>query len=126
MSLDPLVEYSKQIILENLTQITERIAAQMKEGGTLDISKITPSYNIEIAINCLKESPNPQTHNNVLLLLASLGQVLPDLVLKHALTLFTFVGTSSLQQDDSYSFFVAQKVNFPHHFFFTKGLTFFF
>lgn len=113
---DPQIEYTKQITLENITQLVERmdyvqieIINPKNKKKKSNLSDLEKKFQLETAIDCLKQSSNPQTHNNVILLLASLGPFFPSLILKHAMTLFTFMGTSSVQQDDNYTFYVTQK-----------------
>ncbi len=55
-------------------------------------------------------STNPQTHNQVLLLLSAAAPLLPEQVMDHIMPLFTFMGVSTLRQDDNYTFYVIQKV----------------
>ena len=53
---------------------------------------------------------NPQVHNKSLLLLTSIANIFPDLVVDNIMPTFVFMGAYTLRQDDNYTFHVIQKV----------------
>lgn len=53
---------------------------------------------------------NPQTHNQSLLLMATIASLYPERVLHNIMPVFTFMGANVLRQDDNYSFQVIQQV----------------
>jgi len=67
-------------------------------------------FRIDSLIGCIRTSASPQVHNRALLLLAALAQVVPDLILRHVMPIFTFMGANVLRQDDEYSAHVIQQV----------------
>lgn len=69
-------------------------------------------FRIDSLIACIRTSSNPQVHNRTLLLLSSLAQLAPELILNHVMPIFTFMGASVLRQDDEYSAHVIDQVVF--------------
>jgi len=66
-------------------------------------------FRIDTLIACIRTSTNPQVQNRTLLLLSSLAQIVPDLILNHVMPIFTFMGASVLRQDDEYSAHVIEQ-----------------
>lgn len=60
-------------------------------------------------VNCIRSSTSPQVQNSALLLLASLADVAPDTVKHSVMPIFTFMGASTLRQDDEYSAHVIEQ-----------------
>jgi len=58
---------------------------------------------------------NPQTSNRALLLLASITNLFPQMVVDNIMPIFTFMGAATLRQDDNSSFHVIQKVRAQSH-----------
>ena len=67
-------------------------------------------FRIDTLIACVRTSGNPQVHNRTLLLLATLAEIVPELILAHVMPIFTFMGASVLRQDDEYSNHVVEQV----------------
>lgn len=61
-------------------------------------------------MDMLRTSPNPQTTQRILSLIAQLTTVVPDQVLQNIIPLFTFMGTSVSQRDDAFAQKVLTKV----------------
>jgi U3 small nucleolar RNA-associated protein 10 len=57
----------------------------------------------DLLVNCIQTSSSPAVQNTALLLVASLANVAPDLVLHSVMPIFTFMGSSVLRQSDDYS-----------------------
>ncbi|KAI1842646.1 hypothetical protein JX266_011108 [Neoarthrinium moseri] len=57
----------------------------------------------DLLVNCIQKSSSPAVQNTALLLVASLANVAPDLVLHSVMPIFTFMGSSVLRQSDDYS-----------------------
>lgn len=95
------VEYPKQLVLSNLLHCCERI----EHKGVLE--KVV---NVELIVQCIRASQNPQTHHHALLLLALVAPLTPTQVLHHIMAIFTFMGSSVLRHDDAYSFQVITKI----------------
>ncbi|KAG1775600.1 hypothetical protein EV702DRAFT_421745 [Suillus placidus] len=75
-------------------------------------SKITEPparpIRLDILVEIVRVSENPQTFHQALLLMASLARLTPDSVLHNIMPIFTFMGTNVFHRDDSYSFKVVQ------------------
>jgi hypothetical protein len=52
---------------------------------------------------------NTRTQNKALLALGAVATLYPDLVLRHVMPVFTFMGASTIRHDDNYTFTVMQK-----------------
>ncbi|KAI9591544.1 hypothetical protein BDF19DRAFT_454726 [Syncephalis fuscata] len=104
-----VLDYVNQLILSGLTRIIRQLLLQSTEGGeaapSLDASRI----RVDLVVQCIRGTTNPQIHGQALLLLASLASVQPDLVLQNIMPVFTFMGASVLRQDDNYSFHIIQQ-----------------
>ncbi|KAK0549665.1 snoRNA-binding rRNA-processing protein utp10 [Tilletia horrida] len=90
---------------DHLTQLT--LAALLKGlSGTQaeQSSQITSAIRVDTIISTIKTSQNPQTFQQALSLLNRIASINRDLVLHNVMPIFTFVGSSMLQRDDSYSF----------------------
>lgn len=57
----------------------------------------------DLLVSCIQKSSSPAVQNTALLLVASLANVAPDLVLHSVMPIFTFMGSSVLRQSDDYS-----------------------
>jgi len=94
-------EYITQLTLTGITSMAKLLEQnspfQLQDG------------NIDNVIQCLRMSKNPQTQNQAILLLASAAPRFPKKILGHIIPLFTFMGASTVRQDDNYTFFVLQK-----------------
>lgn len=107
-SVESEVEYTRQIVLSLLLSICQKISPDGKGHRALGISEST--LKSELVVKCIKESENPQTHHHALLLLAQLALMTPDQVLNDILEIFTFVGTTLIRHEDSYSFQIISKI----------------
>lgn len=94
------VEYPKQLLLAIIHQ------SCMKLGGVLPENL----FNVELIVQCIRASQNPQTHHQALLVLAYTANLLPTQVLHHMMAIFTFIGSSVLRHDDAYSFQLISKI----------------
>ncbi|XP_018325766.1 HEAT repeat-containing protein 1 [Agrilus planipennis] len=97
------VEYAKQLILSTILHLcskSETEAEKMPENV----------FNMELVVQCIRASQNPQTHHHALLLLSYAASVVPDQVLHHIIAVFTFMGSSVLRHDDAYSFQIISKI----------------
>ncbi|KAF4637911.1 hypothetical protein G7Y89_g179 [Cudoniella acicularis] len=57
----------------------------------------------DLLVDCVQKTVSPQVQNAALLLIASLADVAPELVLHSVMPIFTFMGNSVLRQNDDYS-----------------------
>ncbi|KAI7857260.1 hypothetical protein BDC45DRAFT_603350 [Circinella umbellata] len=91
------LEYISQLIMSALTRII-RAAEDHKEF--LEESTL----RVDSVVQCIRTTSNPQTHNQALLLMATIASIYPEIVLHNIMTVFTFMGANVLRQDDNYSF----------------------
>ncbi|KAI8846073.1 hypothetical protein BC829DRAFT_419419 [Chytridium lagenaria] len=96
------IEYLKQLVVS----VCLSVVKQLEESK---IAVREDSVRIDLIVQCIRASDNPQTHNAALLLLASLAKLLPDSVLVNTIPVFTFMGANVMRRDDNYSFFVIQQ-----------------
>ncbi|KAG0048658.1 HEAT repeat-containing protein 1 [Gryganskiella cystojenkinii] len=98
------IEYVNQLMLSSLTNFVRD--AQTGSGS----SKIDESMlRVDLVVNCIRVTSNPQTHNQALLLMAAIAASYPEKVLHNIMPVFTFMGANVLRQDDNYSFHVIQQ-----------------
>ncbi|KAG6868785.1 hypothetical protein C0993_010712 [Termitomyces sp. T159_Od127] len=83
----------------------ENAASKVKEAPNLAPSVI----RLEILVELIRVSDNPQTFHQALLLMANLARLAPDSVLHHVMPVFTFMGSNVFHRDDTYSFKVVQQ-----------------
>jgi len=60
-------------------------------------------------VSCIRSTSSPQVQNSALLLVASLADVSPEVVLHSVMPIFTFMGANTLRQDDEYSAHVIEQ-----------------
>ncbi|KAK3912207.1 HEAT repeat-containing protein 1 [Frankliniella fusca] len=105
------VEYAKQLILSCVLHCCQKLAP---DGATLldNVSSelVTRVLDIESIVHCVRGTQNPQTHHHALLLLAHVAGLVPEQVLLNIMSIFTFMGSLVLRQDDAYSFQIISKV----------------
>ncbi|THH02630.1 hypothetical protein EW145_g6726 [Phellinidium pouzarii] len=88
-----------------LMACVESAASQIKELPNLAPSAI----RLDVLVELMRTSENPQTFHQALLLMASLARLSPESVLHNVMPIFTFMGSNVFHRDDSYSFKVIQK-----------------
>ena len=57
----------------------------------------------DLLVNCIQKTSSPTVQSSALLLVASLANVAPELILHSVMPIFTFMGNSVLRQNDDYS-----------------------
>lgn len=95
------VEYPKQLILSSILHCCLKMNDEPVPENV---------FNMELVVQCIRASQNPQTHHHALLVLAHTAQLLPSQVLHHMMAIFTFMGSSVLRHDDAYSFQIITKI----------------
>ncbi|KAL9551329.1 hypothetical protein MBANPS3_004308 [Mucor bainieri] len=96
------LEYINQLLMSALTRI---IHSAEEKGAAVQESAL----RVDIVVQCIRITGNPQTHNQALLLMATIASVFPETVLHNIMPVFTFMGANVLRQDDNYSFQVIQQ-----------------
>ncbi|KJA17838.1 hypothetical protein HYPSUDRAFT_191636 [Hypholoma sublateritium FD-334 SS-4] len=95
------VSYIEQLLMSAI----ESAASKVKEAPNLSPTVI----RLDILVEVIRVSGNPQTFQQALLLIANLARLAPDSVLYNVMPVFTFMGSNVFHRDDSYSFKVVQQ-----------------
>ncbi|KAL0952425.1 hypothetical protein HGRIS_006698 [Hohenbuehelia grisea] len=86
------------------------LAVENIANGITEVPNIAPSViRLDVLVELVRVSRNPQTFHQALLLIASLTRLAPDSVLHNVMPVFTFMGSNVFHRDDTYSFRVVQK-----------------
>ncbi|CAB3248200.1 unnamed protein product [Arctia plantaginis] len=101
------VEYTKQLILSSLWYFCKKF---VNENDKDQMKSLKSVFNVELIVQCIRGTQNPQTHHHALILLSHAAFMLPEQVLHHTMEIFTFMGSSVLRHDDAYSFQIITKI----------------
>ncbi|XP_064652664.1 HEAT repeat-containing protein 1-like [Lineus longissimus] len=99
-------EYLKQLLLSCILNICAKVEGDQEQLQDL---KSSNHFKVDLIVQCIRTSENPQTHHHALMLLTMAAKLFPDLVLHNIMSVFTFMGANIMRQDDSYSFQVISK-----------------
>ncbi|XP_001952627.2 HEAT repeat-containing protein 1 [Acyrthosiphon pisum] len=99
-----LLEYTKQLCLSCILN-----CCTMTKNET-EKSKVSEHLNLELIVSTMRLSPNQQTQHHALILLSNCAQMVPDQIILHVMTIFTFMGNSVMRQDDEYTFKITCQV----------------
>ncbi|KAF9238673.1 hypothetical protein BU15DRAFT_88298 [Melanogaster broomeanus] len=88
-------------VCQLLMAATEKSANRVSEPPPRPI-------RLDVLVELIRVTDNPQTFNEALLLMANLARLTPDSVLHNIMPIFTFMGSNVFHRDDSYSFRVVQ------------------
>ncbi|THH26927.1 hypothetical protein EUX98_g7265 [Antrodiella citrinella] len=95
-----------QVFVEQvLMSALENVALSIPEG-----TNMPATVRLDILVELIRVSENPQTFNQALLLTATLARLAPNAILHNIMPIFTFMGSNVFHRDDSYSFRVVQKI----------------
>ncbi|KAF9480276.1 hypothetical protein BDN70DRAFT_905831 [Pholiota conissans] len=98
------VSYIEQLLMSAI----ESTASKIKVCH--EVPNLSPSViRLDILVEVIRVSGNPQTFHQALLLIANLARLAPDTVLYNVMPVFTFMGSNVFHRDDSYSFKVVQQ-----------------
>lgn len=89
--------YLQGLVLSSLLAILKAYKTDTKMK--LDRSAV----RADLLVDCVQKTSSPQVQNAALLLIASLAETAPELVLHNVMPIFTFMGHSVLRQNDEYS-----------------------
>lgn len=96
------VDYVKQLVLASLLHCCQQLQEK--------VNKIDGGLKVDLVVNCIRGSVNPQTHHHALQLICQLAPLAPDTVLQNITDIFTFMGSTIVRQDDAYSFQIILKI----------------
>lgn len=102
-----VVEYTKQLALSMLLH-----CCQLAQAAGVQLAKVLPksTFRIDLIVQCVRGTQNPQTQNNALLLLSHCAALFPHQVLHSVVDVFTFMGSSVVRHDDAFSFHIINNV----------------
>ncbi len=96
-----LTDYIQQTLLLALTHMARKI----KDTSAV----VAEALSVETVIRLIRNSTNPRTSQQALLFVGSLAHLTPDAVLHNVMPIFTYIGSSDFQRDDSHSFSVVER-----------------
>lgn len=99
-----LLEYTKQLCLSCILNCCTMTKNEYEK------SKVSEHLNLELIVSTMRLSPNQQTQHHALILLSNCAQMVPDQIILHVMTIFTFMGNSVMRQDDEYTFKITCQV----------------
>ncbi|PPQ90282.1 hypothetical protein CVT25_013107 [Psilocybe cyanescens] len=95
------VSYIEQLLMSAVESAASKIT---------EVPNLSPSViRLDILVEVIRVSGNPQTFHQALLLIANLASLAPESVLYNVMPVFTFMGSNIFHRDDSYSFKVVQQ-----------------
>lgn len=89
-----MVEYAKQLVLNDILNCCSLLPSTVEFQES--------DFKIELVVQCVRGTQNPQTHHHALQLLTELATRIPESVLHHIMEIFTFVGCTVVRRDDDY------------------------
>ncbi|KAE9379300.1 hypothetical protein N431DRAFT_553547 [Stipitochalara longipes BDJ] len=89
--------YLQGLVLSSLLAIIKAF----KSDPNLKLER--SAIRADLLVDCVQKIASPQVQNAALLLIASLADAAPELVLHSVMPIFTFMGSSVLRQNDEYS-----------------------
>lgn len=101
------VEYTKQLILSSLWYYCKKFVDDTDKDQLKSLKSV---FDVELIVQCIRGTQNPQTHHHALILLSHAAYMMPEQVLHHIMEIFTFIGSSVLRHDDAYSFQIITKI----------------
>ncbi|XP_052098508.1 HEAT repeat-containing protein 1-like [Mytilus californianus] len=98
-------EYIKQLVLALIHHVCSKVDVDQTQ-------KLIPeqTFNMELIVQCVRSSDNPQTHHQALLVLTVAAELYPEKLLHNIMSVFTFMGDTILRQDDAYSFHIISRI----------------
>ncbi|KIJ60905.1 hypothetical protein HYDPIDRAFT_42974 [Hydnomerulius pinastri MD-312] len=88
--------------------VCQMLMAAIENSATRVMEPPARPIRLDVLVELIRVSDNPQTFNEALLLMANLARLTPDSVLHNIMPIFTFMGSNVFHRDDSYSFKVVQ------------------
>lgn len=77
---------------------------QMKESSSRKKLKFdSNSIRADLIVNSIRLSQSPQVQNRLLLVIAELASLAPEIILHSVMPIFTFMGAHTIRQDDEFS-----------------------
>jgi U3 small nucleolar RNA-associated protein 10 len=89
--------YLQGLVLSSLLSVMDAY----KTDRNLKLNRT--AVRADLLVDCVQKTTSPQVQNAALLMIASLSETAPELVLHSVMPIFTFMGSSVLRQNDDYS-----------------------
>jgi len=96
------VLYTQETLASTMVKIIRALKA---EKAQLD----STSVRTDIVVATIRSSPSPQVQNRLLLVVAELAALAPEIVLHSVMPIFTFMGAHTIRQDDEFSVHVVEQ-----------------
>ncbi|KAF8630264.1 hypothetical protein AX17_005450 [Amanita inopinata Kibby_2008] len=95
------VNYIEQLLISAIENAAEKISETR--------GLVPTAVRLDILVDLIRVSDNPQTFHQALLLISKLSRLAPESVLHNVMPIFTFMGSNVFHRDDTYSFNVVQQ-----------------
>lgn len=92
---------------ETIASCLKNIIQNFKDSG-ISI-KDTSVIRADVVVSAIRSSDSPQVQNKLLLVIASLASLCPELILHSVMPIFTFMGAHTIRQDDEFSGHVVEQ-----------------
>lgn len=98
-------EYTRQTILIVIMNCVEATVNRSEESMQVDVNQrelqeFFNNFNVDIIVDCMRESRLKQTQKTALHLLNSVAPYFQRQIIEYLVAIFTFIGTSLIQCDD--------------------------
>lgn len=104
---DMPVLYTQEVLASCMLLAVKHIKA-INENGSGRISIDSNSVRADLIVNTIRSSHSPQIQNRLLLVIAELASLAPEIILHSVMPIFTFMGAHTIRQDDEFSSFALQ------------------
>lgn len=106
-TLDKVI-HAKGLDTSDTNYVCQMLMAAIERSASKMTEPFPHPIRLEVLLELIRVTENPQTFNEALLLMASLARFAPESVLHNVMPIFTFMGSNVFHRDDSYSFKVVQ------------------
>lgn len=96
------VLYTQETLAVTMVKV---IRGLKSENAKLD----STSIRTDIIVATIRSTPSPQVQNRLLLVVAELAALAPEIVLHSVMPIFTFMGAHTIRQDDEFSVHVVEQ-----------------
>ena len=90
------MSYTQSLLLNSIRRAVEQ-AQKMK------LTETEKGMRVDLVVDCLRTTPDPQVQQSALLLLSSLASLLPEVIVHSVMPVFTLMATGVLRRNDDYS-----------------------
>lgn len=97
------VLYTEQLLSDCMIHVVDSL--KLQRATKVDSNSI----RVDLIVSCIRSSSVPQVQNRLLLLIAQLANLAPQVVLHSVMPIFTFMGANTVRQDDDFSAHVIEQ-----------------